>query len=175
MNRRQLLMLAGGLPLMSTAHAQDAKPFRRVRPGDPAWPSAAQWDELNAQVGVRLVAVRPPLEACRAAPEGAECAALFRGLKNPWYIGDNIALTQTSGWVDAWTSTPSAYAVAARNAADAVIDEEEIRPKKAPCQSASKYDRAAPFSSSSPTCRRSGGPTPQECACGSRMPTRSRS
>ena len=44
--------------------------------------------------------------------------AFFKGLKNPWLIGDNVALTQTSGWVDAWTSTPSAYAVAARNAAD---------------------------------------------------------
>ena len=53
-----------------------------------------------------------------AAPGSAECTALFRGLKNPWYIGDNVALTQTSGWVDAWTSTPSAYAVAARNTAD---------------------------------------------------------
>lgn len=38
--------------------------------------------------------------------------------KNPWLIGDSVALTQTSGWVDAWTSAPSAYAVAARNAAD---------------------------------------------------------
>ena len=102
---------------MSTAHAQDAKSvFRRSRPGDPAWPSAAQWSELNAKVGGQLVQVRSPIDACRAAPQSAECAALFRGLKNPWYIGDNVALTQTSGWVDAWTSMPSAYAVAARTA-----------------------------------------------------------
>jgi FAD/FMN-containing dehydrogenase len=122
MNRRQLMMLAGGLPLMSTAPthvpAQDAKSFQRSRPGDPSWPSSAQWDALKAETGGQLVQVRPPLDACRAAPQGADCAALFRGLKNPWYIGDNVALTQTSGWVDAWTSTPSAYAVAARNAAD---------------------------------------------------------
>src|SRR5919106_435134 len=116
MNRRQLMMLAGGLPLMSTAYAQDAK--RRSRPGDPSWPSASQWQELAAQVGGQLIQVKPPLDACRAAPASAECAAFFKGLKNPWLIGDNVALTQTSGWVDAWTSTPSAYAVAARNAAD---------------------------------------------------------
>ena len=116
MNRRQLMMLAGGLPLMSTAYAQDAK--RRSRPGDPSWPSASQWQELNAQVGGQLVQVKPPLDACRAAPASAECAAFFKGLKNPWLIGDSVALTQTSGWADAWTSTPSAYAVAARNAAD---------------------------------------------------------
>jgi FAD/FMN-containing dehydrogenase len=121
MNRRKLMILAGGLPLMSTALAQNAPSvFRRNRPGDPSWPSAAQWDELNAKVGGQLTQVRSPLEACRSAPESAECAAVFRGLKNPWYIGDNTALTQTSGWVDAWTSVPSAYAVAARNAADVV-------------------------------------------------------
>jgi FAD/FMN-containing dehydrogenase len=121
MNRRKLLILAGGLPLMSNAHAQDPKvAYRRNRPGDATWPSAAQWSELEAKVGGHLAQVQSPLEACRAAPDGAECAAVFRGLKNPWYIGDNLALTQTSGWVDAWTSVPSAYAVAARNTADVV-------------------------------------------------------
>ena len=69
-------------------------------------------------MGGQLVQVKPPLDACRAAPASAECAAFFKGLKNPWLIGDSVALTQTSGWADAWTSTPSAYAVAARNAAD---------------------------------------------------------
>ncbi|HLM13078.1 MAG TPA: FAD-binding protein, partial [Reyranella sp.] len=119
MNRRQLLMLAGGLPLMSTAPFDTrAQPMRRSRPGDSSWPSANQWQELNAGVGGQLVQVKPPLDACRAAPASAECAAFFTGLKNPWLIGDSVALTQTSGWADAWTSTPSAYAVAARNAAD---------------------------------------------------------
>ncbi len=106
---------------MSTAHAQGPKAaFRRGRPGDPSWPSAAQWAGLDTKVGGQLMQMRSPLEACRSAPESAECAAVFRGLKNPWYIGDNVALTQTSGWVDAWTSAPSAYAVAARNTADVV-------------------------------------------------------
>ena len=58
MNRRHLMMLAGGLPLMSTVPthilAQDAKPFRRSRPGDPSWPSPAQWEALNAQTGGQL-------------------------------------------------------------------------------------------------------------------------
>src|SRR6185436_12047338 len=106
MHRRTLIKLAGGLPLMSTtAHAQ---PYRRVRPGETGWPTAAQWKDLDARVGGRLVALeRPTFDD-----------ALFRSLKNPWAIGDNPALTQTSGWVDAWASTPSAYAVPARGAAD---------------------------------------------------------
>lgn len=121
MNRRTLMTMAGGLPLMSTAYAQDTKTvFRRSRPDEPSWPSAAQWNELDVQVGGQLLQVHSPLDACRAAPDGADCAALFRGLKNPWYIGDNPALTQTSGWADAWTSAPSVYAVVARSTADVV-------------------------------------------------------
>ena len=41
-------------------------------------------------------------------------------MKNPYYVGDQPALTQTSGWVDAWTSAPSAYAVAAEKTDDIV-------------------------------------------------------
>jgi len=123
MNRRHLLKLTGALPLMSTAYAQGAGQgvgpvFRRSRPGDPSWPSQVQWNELDARVGGQLTVLQSPLEACRAAPAGADCASFFRRLKNPWYIGDTAALTQTSGWVDAWTSTPSACSVAARSAAD---------------------------------------------------------
>src|SRR5215510_12792665 len=41
-------------------------------------------------------------------------------MHNPFYIGDQPAGTQVSGWLDAWTPAPSAYAVAARSAADVV-------------------------------------------------------
>ena len=61
-----------------------------------------------------------PLSACREAPNGLACRDLFKELKNPYYIGDQPGLTQTSGWVDAWTSQPSAYAVAARTPHDVV-------------------------------------------------------
>jgi hypothetical protein len=57
--------------------------------------------------------VRSPLAACTDAPSGAACAQLFEDLKNPYYLGDEIGLTQSLGWVDAWTSRPSVYAVAA--------------------------------------------------------------
>lgn len=39
-------------------------------------------------------------------------------MRNPFYVGGEPALTQTSGWVDAWTAEPSAYAVAAHDTAD---------------------------------------------------------
>ena len=67
-----------------------------------------------------MITVESPLTACRTAPEGASCTAVLNQLKNPYYIGEQPALTQTSGWLDAWTSVPSVYAVAAANTADVV-------------------------------------------------------
>jgi FAD/FMN-containing dehydrogenase len=43
---------------------------------------------------------------------------VLKNIRNPIYIGDQPAGTEVSGWLDAWTPAPSAYAVAARNAAD---------------------------------------------------------
>jgi FAD/FMN-containing dehydrogenase len=128
MTRRQFLQSATAIPVLSTGCAQvlrtaatgAAQPVRRVRPGDPSWPSDASWDRLRREVRGRLRKVESPLDACQTAPEGAPCTELFKGLKNPYYIGDQPALTQTSGWVDAWTSAPSVYAVAAAETADVV-------------------------------------------------------
>src|SRR5262249_10588963 len=41
-------------------------------------------------------------------------------LHNPYYLGDQPAMTQTSGYLDAWTSAPSVYAVAVATTADVV-------------------------------------------------------
>lgn len=60
------------------------------------------------------------LDVCRQAPDGVACGDLFKGLRNPYFIGDDPGLTQTSGWLDGWTSAPSTYAVAARRTEDVV-------------------------------------------------------
>ena len=107
----------------SSARAGEAATNRarsRVRPGDPAWPSQASWERLRQRVEGRLIKVQSPLNVCVEAPEGAACDKVFRELKNPYYIGDDVALTQTTGWVDAWTSQPSVYAVAARDTRDVI-------------------------------------------------------
>jgi FAD/FMN-containing dehydrogenase len=128
MRRRQFLKTAAAIPVVWAGCAQApraaaeglAKSASRVRPGDPGWPAAAHWEKLKQAVGGRLIELKSPLAECRAAPDGAACTELFKELKNPYYIGDQPALTQTSGWVDAWTAAPSAYAVAAAATADVV-------------------------------------------------------
>src|SRR6516165_5084338 len=131
MNRRQLLTAAGSIPLLPSAElwqlaavwADDGQPkpvFSRVRPGDAAWPSEESWNKLGRAVEGRLVKVDSPLSVCRQAPDSPACREVIKSLRNPHYIGEHPGLTQTSGWVDGWTSQPSVYAVAARKTGDVV-------------------------------------------------------
>jgi len=130
MNRRRFLKSTAAMPLLaataSPALMQLAKaaaprsPTRRFRPGDPEWPSEADWNKLRQTVEGRLIKVESPLAACRNEPNGPSCQEVLKRLKNPYYIGDEPGLTQTSGWVDAWRSAPSVYAVAAARTEDVV-------------------------------------------------------
>jgi FAD/FMN-containing dehydrogenase len=114
------LVPAGLPPLFAQARGAGEGARSRVRPGEPGWPSEARWQELGRQVGPALVKVRSPLADCLAAPAGTACGQLFKAVANPYYLGDEIGLTQTLGWVGAWTSRPSVYAVAARHTGDVV-------------------------------------------------------
>ncbi|MDE2246422.1 MAG: FAD-binding oxidoreductase [Xanthomonadaceae bacterium] len=130
MDRRRFLQDAAAaslLPLLGSrllapawAGSPLGAPRSRVRPGDPGWPAAAQWEQLRQAVGGRLIELQSPLHACLKAPDNDACRAMFAQLRNPFYIGDQPGLTQSSGWFRAWTSHPSAYAVAAESTADVV-------------------------------------------------------
>ncbi|MDE1899092.1 MAG: FAD-binding oxidoreductase [Xanthomonadaceae bacterium] len=130
MDRRRFLQDAAAaslLPLLGSrllapawAGSPLGAPRSRVRPGDPGWPAAAQWQQLRQAVGGRLIELQSPLHACLKAPDNDACRAMFAQLRNPFYIGDQPGLTQSSGWFRAWTSHPSAYAVAAESTADVV-------------------------------------------------------
>jgi len=124
MLRRILLKRAAVLPLavgpIASVAASATPMLRRVRPGDPDWPDTAHWAALGKAVGGRLIKVSAPFAACTKASGSEACDELFRNLRNPFFIRDSVALTQTLGWIDAWTSQPSEYAVAAETSADVV-------------------------------------------------------
>ncbi len=106
----RLIGRRGVLAGLAAAGALPAWPARaggvaRVRPGSPAWPKPAEWAALAQATGGRLAPVTLP----------ALTPAL---VANPYFIRDQAGLTQSSGWVDAWRSAPSAYALRAKNAAD---------------------------------------------------------
>jgi hypothetical protein len=131
LKRRNLLRMAVTLPLLSggfttwgspteNTKAILARTRQRVRPGDLGWPSSAAWDRFNQKVGGRLLKLTSPFADCDGTSGGTACREALDHIKNPYFIGDQPALTQASGWVDAWTSRPSSYAVAAVSTADIV-------------------------------------------------------
>jgi FAD/FMN-containing dehydrogenase len=124
MQRRTLLKALAALPLFSWLSASGAaaagvRSARWVRPGEPDWPSPAEWAALGESVGGRLVKVQSAFTVCEPDAGSAACTDLFhQNLTDPFYIDQSVNLTQTLGWLDAFTSEPSAYAVLAASSAD---------------------------------------------------------
>ena len=109
--RRTLLAALLALPAATVLKIDRAVAavLRRARPGTPDWPSDAQWTSLGRAVGGRLQPVVMP------RLDGPDAEKL---LSDPFYISDQAALTQSSGWLDGWRSAPSAYVVRAEQTSD---------------------------------------------------------
>jgi hypothetical protein len=128
MKRRTLLKLVAAIPLSSlfgslqntiAKISKSPKVFQpRVRPSDPKWPNSASWEKLNEQVGGNLIEIHSPFDSYKSDPNSETSKELLKSLQNPYFIGDQPALTQSSGWVDAWTSAPSRYCIAAHKTED---------------------------------------------------------
>ena len=126
MNRRSFLQYASAFaafrfPFESRfAHAVSRQNLQRLRPSDPMWPKSQQWEALRGQLDGELTKVTSPLAAC-AKPDSQPCQGLIKDLQNPYFLGDQPGATQIWGWANAWTSTPSAYAVSAKTARDVAL------------------------------------------------------
>ena len=120
MDRREFLSALVVTPLLSKLVSGASKSRRRVRPGDALWPNEAAWAKLRSDVGGRLIRLESPLAACKPTSSTPACGKILKSLENPYYISDEPAYTQASGYLDAWTSAPSVYAVAAELTQDVV-------------------------------------------------------
>jgi FAD/FMN-containing dehydrogenase len=131
--RRSVLKSATALPFIGALSLIDtlapdataaprarAGRISRVRPADPAWPDAASWQKLRESVGGNLIEVPPLFDRCAREPDGGGCRNTLANLRNPFYLSDQPAGTEVSGWLDAWTPAASAYAVRADSTADVV-------------------------------------------------------
>ena len=74
---------------------------------------------MRRAVDGHLIKLEAPFSSCPTLSTPS-CAETLRHLDNQFFIGDQPALTQISGWANAWSSQPSTYAVAAENTADIV-------------------------------------------------------
>jgi hypothetical protein len=138
MNRRAFLKAVGSATLLPILPRRvwASTNFSRRRPSDAAWPSRSAWKGLDDAVGGNLIPVNFPLSLLKTDPTSAAAKLLSENIRNPYYIGDQPGLTQTLGWLDAWATKPSVYAVAARNAKD--IAEAVNLPAKMTCDSWSR-------------------------------------
>lgn len=120
MRRRTLLtgaaalMLAPAIDTMAVGRGA----LRRTRPGDPAWPTPEMWKGLASRVGGRLVEPKPLFMSCGELSQADACSAIRKEMFNPFFLGDQVSGTQVSGWFNAWTPEPSAYAIVAHSAED---------------------------------------------------------
>src|SRR6516165_5771600 len=108
MKRRTLLQSIGTLPLWATGWAALLAPAHkalasrrlpRVRPSDATWPTAERWQQLKEAVGGNLIPVHALFGPCETEPHGAECGDALKNIRNPYWIGDQPAGTQVSGWL----------------------------------------------------------------------------
>ena len=121
MQRRSVLKGLAALAATSSLDPVLGAPLmKRVRPSDPAWPGAEEWEGLKAQVGGNLTRPTGLYSACAANATSGDCRSALEEIGNPFFIGDQAGGTQTSGWLNAWSPKPSAYAVAAHKPADVV-------------------------------------------------------
>ena len=70
MKRRRLLQYAAALPILpyidrpGSAWAAPTSTTSRVRPGNPRWPTAPEWESLRQSVAGNVITQQSPLDAC---------------------------------------------------------------------------------------------------------------
>src|SRR5213595_1259440 len=64
---------------------------RRVRASDSHWPGAASWEKLSQAVEGNLLRPQALLAPCEAEPNGVACSDVMKNLRNPFYLGDQVA------------------------------------------------------------------------------------
>lgn len=106
-----LISLVLPLILLGDILGQQAKKQSAKHSGM-VWPTPIDWQGLKESVQGRLIEVKPPLPSCA----GSQLCAL----QNPFFLEEQPGATQSAGWLNAWISAVSPYAVVAENSQDVI-------------------------------------------------------
>lgn len=82
------------------------------------WPMPSEWQQLSERVEGRLIKVESPLFNPQA--DSVAIDHLLQELQNPFVIQEYPWGAQSTGWLNAWSTQPSAYAVAASKTRDII-------------------------------------------------------
>lgn len=92
----------------------------RCEPDQPCWPKQEDWRDLNQSVQGRLVQVKSPVQSCKTNSQSKNCADNLKKMQNPFFIEDQPGATQSTGWLGAWKTAVSPYAVVPESTQDIV-------------------------------------------------------
>lgn len=109
-------LVSAGSAQAASASGSGAPLLRKIRPGEPGWPSDTQWAALGESMQGEVFKVPDPFEGCEQS--AAACEQILKQFENPFFIQDTPGATQSSGWVDAWTNRVSQYAAEVETAED---------------------------------------------------------
>ena len=79
--------------------------------------SPQTWNTLRSQLQGKLIVQESPLKKCNAT---SSCGEILQEMENPYYLSDHSWTTQTTGWLNAWTSSVSHHIAAVETPQDVV-------------------------------------------------------
>jgi hypothetical protein len=106
--------------LIANINCVMSTPPKRCLSSEACWPKAKEWETLNMQVHGNLVHVQSFLEPCKNDAKSLQCKATLIHARNPFFLETRPGATQSTGYLNAWISTPSQYAIAAKSSDDIV-------------------------------------------------------
>lgn len=92
----------------------------RCQPNEACWPSNSEWDKLAKQLKGHLIRPVSTLESCKTNQQTAACKTALKNIYNPYFNESQPGATQSQGWLKAWNTSVSTYAVEAESTADVV-------------------------------------------------------
>lgn len=119
MTRQSMIVFIISLTLscIQLSYAEDSKTCR-CQPDQPCWPDKTVWKEFRGKLSGRLIQPSIVLESCYKDANSKDCTKTLKNIHNPFYNENISGGTQSQGWMDAWNSQPSVYAVEATDAHD---------------------------------------------------------
>jgi len=105
---------------MATEDAATGAERKYCLPTESCWPKAEEWEALNKEVNGKLISVKSFLDPCKTDVESLACKTALKDAESPFFLESRPDATQSSGYFNAWISTPSQYAIAAEKPEDIV-------------------------------------------------------